>query len=129
MSGEWFVQYFDDADPTAPLVANHSDLLTYNTSDNATQVWVEDHLWPFKAKFNVNYSALTFTALDQTENMEDPGTMLRVIEGKVIQNAGRSKSGNTVDSIYLKVEFLDDDPGVIYQIRGHMRTGFFEDEY
>ena len=53
---------------------------------------------------------------------------VKFYEGKVITGGGMSKSGVVVDSIYLKVEFSD-DPGVIYEIKGHQRTGFFEDEY
>ncbi len=42
--------------------------------------------------------------------------------------AGKTKSGNPVDSIYMEAVFSD-DPGNKYVISGHQRTGFFEDEY
>lgn len=129
MAGEWFVEYFEDANPSAPL-DHHSILLTYNTSDpSSNQIWVDDHnFWPFKAKVNVDFGGLNFNATDNTPNTAIPGKTVKVYEGKVIPKAGFSKTGNQVDSIYLRVEFSD-DPGNIYQIRGHFRTGFFEDEY
>jgi hypothetical protein len=48
--------------------------------------------------------------------------------GKVLAGAGKTRSGNPVDSIYIEAEFSD-DPGTKYVISGHQRTGFFEDEY
>ena len=51
-----------------------------------------------------------------------------MIEGKVLPGAGKTKSGNSVDSIYLRLEFSE-EAGTIYEIKGHERTGFFEDEY
>ena len=126
MSGEWFTRYYAG---TSALTSHHK-IITYNTSDPASnKVWVEDHeVWPFKSKFDVDYNALLFKAVTATDNLEVPGHKIKVYEGKVIPLGGRSKSGNIVDSIYLRVEFTD-DPGNIYEIRGHQRTGFFEDEY
>jgi hypothetical protein len=46
----------------------------------------------------------------------------------VIKDGGRSKTGVKTDSIYMVVEFSD-DLGTDYEISGHMRTGFVEDEY
>lgn len=131
MAGEWFIEYFDTTDISTPL-DHHSKIITYNTSANdGKQIWVDDpNFWPFKAKMNVDISKLAFTAMDSTFDVVASKTnRIRVIGGKVLPKMGKSKSGNIVDSIYLKVEFLDDDPGVIYEIRGHQRTGFFEDEY
>ena len=126
MAGEWFTQYYDGG----TAVTDHHKILTYNTADPASgKMWVEDHdVWPFKGKFDVDLNALTFKAGDNIDNIAINGVKIKVYEGKVIANGGKSKSGNVVDSIYLKVEFSD-DPGTIYEIKGHQRTGFFEDEY
>jgi hypothetical protein len=126
MSGEWFTRYYESG---APLTSPHK-ILTYNTSDpSATQIWVEDAVvWPFKAKLDVDYSTLTFKPMAEATNLELAGEKVKVFEGKVIPGGGITKSGNAVDSIYLKVSFTD-DPGTTYEIRGHQRTGFFEDEY
>jgi hypothetical protein len=80
---------------------------------------------------DVDYANLLFKAMNQTEDFAatvSPSYM-KIIEGKILPKQGKSKAGNSVDSIYLKVEFTTDDPGEIYEIRGHQRTGFFEDEY
>jgi hypothetical protein len=126
MSGEWFTRYYSG---NVAQTTFHK-ILTYNTADPASsQVWVEDPaVWTFKSKFDVDYASLAFKAVAATDNLDIPGEKIKVYEGKIIPNGGHSKSGNLVDSIYLKVEFTD-DPGTIYEIRGHQRTGFFEDEY
>ena len=129
MAGEWFVEYFEDANPTVPL-DHHSILLTYNTAEpKSGQMWIDDpNFWPFKSKVNVDFGSMNFNATDNAANAELAGESIKLYEGKVIPKAGFSKTGNQVDSIYLRVEFSD-DPGTIYQVRGHFRTGFFEDEY
>jgi hypothetical protein len=126
MAGEWFTRYYESG---AAITTMHK-ILSYNTADpSANQVWVEDpNVWPFKAKFDVDYANFSFKAMAGATNLDIAGEKVKVFEGKVIPGGGKSKSGNVVDSIYLKVEFTD-DPGTTYEIRGHQRTGFFEDEY
>jgi hypothetical protein len=51
-----------------------------------------------------------------------------VLEGKIIADAGHSKTGVVTDSIYIKAVFSD-DPGTEYEMAGHRRTGFVEDDY
>ena len=125
--GEWYIQYYE----SGQSLTDYHKILTYNTADpNSSQVWVDDpDVWPFKAKLDVDPQAFTFKAMNgATDVANGSGLTIKVYEGKVMPKAGKSKSGNTVDSIYLKVEFSD-DPGTIYEIKGHQRTGFFEDEY
>lgn len=126
MSGEWFTQLYAGGSAVLPV----HKIATYNTSDpNSNQVWVDDlGQWAFKSKFDVDYSNLLFKAMAAAPNLEIPNETVRVIEGKILKGAGVSKSGNSVDSIYLRLEFSD-DPGTEYEIKGHQRTGFFEDEY
>ena len=126
MAGEWFTQFYTGG----TAVTDHHTLYTYNTSDPASgKMWVDDHdVWTFKAKVDVDVNALTFKAGDNIDNVAHVGDKVKIYEGKVIPGGGKSKSGNVVDSIYLRIEFSD-DPGTIYEIRGHQRTGFFEDEY
>jgi hypothetical protein len=101
---------------------------TYNTSDpNSGQVWVDDgHLWPLKAKFDVDYSNLAFKSMASTPNTEVANGTVKVMEGKILKGAGLSLTGNVVDSIFLRLEFSD-DPGNVYEIKGHYDTGFFAD--
>jgi len=126
MSGEWFIEYKIDGEP----ITDFHKIITYNTSDpNSGKIWVDDlGLWPFVAKFDVDYSTLSFKPADGIENLGIEGKTIKVIEGKVLEKAAHSKSGNIVDSIYMKLEFSD-DPGTEYEVAGHQRTGFFEDEY
>ena len=127
MAGEFWVQTFEDG----ALAADFEKIMTYNTSDpNSGQIWVDDlkHIWPFKAKFDVDYPTLSFKAKTGITNAYVTGNMIDVIEGKVIPNGGHSKTGVIVDSIYMKLKFSD-EPTHTYEFKGHGRTGFFEDEY
>ena len=63
-----------------------------------------------------------------TNLVEGYDIKVRVTKGQVIPDGGRSKTGVQVDSIYFEVEFAD-DPGIIYEISGHGRTGFGDDDY
>lgn len=130
MSGEWFTQYFDNG----AAITSFQKILSTNTSDpTGNQVWIDDHAnsttkFRFKSKFNVDYSSLSFTSTPAAVNELTAGRTVKVYEGKVIPNGGHSKSGVLVDSIHLKLEFSN-DPGKVYEMRGHQRTGFFEDEF
>lgn len=126
MSGEWYTRFYTGG----TAVTNYHKTISYNTSDpNSGQIWVDDlGVQPFKAKFNVDYSTLTFKPTNGIANLANTGKTINVLEGKVLPNAGKSKSGVTVDSIYLKVEFSE-EAGTIYEVAGHQRTGFFEDNY
>jgi hypothetical protein len=125
MAGEWYVRYYAGGSAINPYFRT----LTYNAADpSGNQVWVDDEKeWPLKAKFNVDYKNLAFTSTS-TINISDSSETVKLIEGKVLPKAGRSKTGVVVDSIYLKLEFTS-DPGTEYELKGHQRTGFFEDEY
>ena len=106
----------------------HFKILTYNTAANNDSIWVDDYGngWQVKFKAAANFNDLTFSATN-AENQYYPIT-INLTEGKVLLNAGHSKSGNIVDSIHMKVEFSD-DPGTIYEMNGTARTRFIEDEY
>ncbi len=126
MSGEWFIELKVAGAPVAPF----HKIITYNTSDpNSGKIWFDDlNYWPFKGKLDVDYGTLSFKPATAVPNDAVAGETINVIEGKVLPGVGHSKSGNLVDSFYLKVEFSD-DPGTEYEYGGHQRTGFFEDEY
>jgi hypothetical protein len=126
MSGEWFIRFYTGG----AAVTNYHKIISYNTSDpNSGQIWVDDlNFQPFKAKFNVDYGSLTFKPGPGVPNIALTGKTINVIEGKVLPGAGKSKTGVTVDSIYMKLEFSE-EAGTIYEVAGHQRTGFFEDEY
>ncbi len=99
---------------------------TYNTSADADSIWVDDpSLYQFKVKAKANYSALTFVT-SQANN--EYYTVKVDLNGKVLLNAGHSKSGKLTDSIYMEAKFTD-DPGTTYILRGTARTKYSEDDY
>lgn len=123
VANEWWVTLSDGTNTTG-----HAPIATYNTAANTNEMWIDDegNLWEFKVKASVDLSALTFKATNaQNEYYNITAT---ITDGKIIRDAGRSKTGNVTDSIYMKVEFSD-DPGTIYTIAGHARTRFAEDDY
>lgn len=105
-------------------------IATYNTSANTNEIWVDDMhgLWDFKVKAAADFNNLTFNANQATSVIPNYNIWVTIADGKVIPNAGHSKTGNVTDSIYMQVEF-EDDPGEIYTIEGHARTRFAEDDY
>lgn len=134
MSGEWFIKYYSAGTPAT----GYHHIISYNTADPAaTQIWVDAlnfQAFPsqafkgnFKAKFDVDYPTLTFKAVSGIPNLANTGKTIKVLEGKVLSGAGKSKTGVTVDSIYMKLEFSE-QPGTTYEMAGHQRTGFLEDE-
>jgi len=126
MSGEWFIRFYTGG----AAVSNYHKIISYNTSDpNSGQIWVDDlDFQPFKAKFDVDYPTLSFKPISGIANLANTGKTIKVLEGKVLPGAGRSKTGVTVDSIFMKLEFSE-EAGTIYDVAGHQRTGFQEDEY
>ena len=127
MAGDWWVE---------PFVNGVQDddfqrVYTYNTSDpNSGQIWFDDlkHIHSFKGKLDVDYTNLSFKAKTGVPNLYATGKTIEVVEGKVIPKGGHSKTGVVVDSIYLKLKFSD-ATGETWELKGHQRTGFFEDEY
>ena len=127
LANEWWVTL--DLDQTPDVYGlGHFKIATYNTAGNNDSIWIDDFAngWQVKFKAKADYSNLTFSAQDSPN--EYYPINVNVPEGKVLLNAGHSKSGNIVDSIHMKIEF-DDDPGTMYEMNGTARTMFIEDEY
>ena len=127
IANEWWVTL--DLDNTEDVYGlGHFKIATYNTAGNNDSIWIDDFAngWQVKFKAKADYSNLTFSAQDSPN--EYYPINVNVPEGKVLLNAGHSKSGNIVDSIHMKIEF-DDDPGTMYEMNGTARTMFIEDEY
>jgi len=134
ISGEWFVKFEAETSPGVwadVYNLGYVKILTYNTAYNtADTVWIDDlgNTWSFKVKCPINVKEKTFGMKDSVLN-SDPTYPIKVIitDGLVLVGKGKSISGVTTDSIYFKVGF-EDDPGTVYRISGHRRTGFIEDE-
>ena len=136
MANEWWVT-LDQGTTKDAFSIGHFKIATYNSSSNDNTIWVDDfeNGWGFKIKTTADLNSLTFAAASGANNeyylpsnpTKFPKTV-KITEGKIIPNAGHSKTGVLTDSIYFKVEFSD-DPGTIYTMPGHARTKFAEDDY
>jgi hypothetical protein len=128
VANEWWVT-LDQGTTKDVYKIGHFKIATYNTADNNNQIWIDDfeNGWQVKFKSLVDYSSLTFTS-DPAAKNEYYAITVKQTDGKILLNAGHSKSGNVTDSIHMKVEFSD-DPGTIYEMNGTARTRFIEDEY
>jgi hypothetical protein len=106
----------------------HFKIATYNSSANDDSIWIDDFQNGYQVKFKAkaDYTNLTF-ATSNAANQYYPIT-INLTDGKILLNAGHSKSGNVVDSIHMQLEFSD-DPGTIYEMNGGARTRFAEDDY
>ena len=127
MANEWWVTL---SEVGGPDLTGHGHIATYNSAANNNELWVDDqgHIWDFKVKATADLSALTFSANEVVSVVPGYDIKVTITEGKIIPGAGRSKTGNVTDSIFMKIEF-EDDPGTIYEMKGHARTRFAEDEY
>lgn len=147
MANEWYVQLFLPNGSPAYAPDYHGRIATYNTSANDNQIWIDDFphisgtswtgdIYAFRFKAQADLSNMTFSATKSPSELKGfVGTTpvnyiinVNVTDGKVIPDGGRSKTGVTTDSIYMKIEFSD-DPGTIYTLKGHGRTRFAEDDY
>jgi len=133
-AGEWWVTLTVNGQDVYHI--GHTMLSTYNTSANSNEIWVDDlkHGYGFKVKATTDPANMSFTATNSANqyfNSATPAAFPKTVilnNGKVLAGAGKTRSGNAADSIYMEAEFVD-DPGTKYVITGHQRTGFFEDEY
>lgn len=133
MSNEWWGQIYvpDGSGGLEDIGEGYQHLLTSSTaSGTADSIFIDDFdgLLQLKAKVACSVSDLTFTTNGAavTERYTD-GTVV-IGNGKIIIDGGRSTSGVVVDSIYFEAEF-DWEPGQVYILAGHGRTGFLEDEH
>jgi hypothetical protein len=140
ISGEWWIQYFEEnEDDSLELLYSYEFIQEYlgsldepprigsmaisNTSNNdKDSVLIEDNFWPFKIKSK--YSDLKFGVSSYNSLQND--VVINLISGKILKGAATSPSGRKTDSIYLKLEFSDDE-GVEYVISGYRNTGWPED--
>lgn len=133
MSNEWWAQIYvpDGNGGLIDIGEGYQHLLTSNTaSASADSLFVDDFdgLLELKAKVACDAGTLTFHNDDEPVEERYTGGWVVINNGKILQNKGKSTSGVVVDSIYFEAEF-DWDPGQVYVLAGHARTGFAEDEH
>jgi hypothetical protein len=133
MSNEWWAQIYvpDGSGGLTDTGFGYQHFLTSGTASGTPDSLFVDDFGDFlelKAKVACNVSELTFTT-NGTPVLEryTDGTVI-IDNGKIVIDGGRSTSGVKVDSIYFEAEF-DWDPGQIYIVAGHGRTGLLEDEH
>ena len=125
LNGEWYINVIEESSGTVEV--EHALHYTYDSNDGKMFIDDRKNGWYLKGKLNVDANNHTFNASDE-DNLNDLGSKFTITEGKILKNAGKSKTGVATDSIYFKAEF-DYDPGVIYIHSGHRRTGFIQDDY
>lgn len=136
MSGEWYINIYDEADGS--LLVENARHKTYDSNDG--QLWISDFFgtqgdysnpadfsgWWLLGKVNYNPANLTFSNASLA-NVAD-GSVVNLVDGKILKNAALSTDGNVTDSIYFKATF-DYAPTQVLIFSGHRRTGFLEDEH
>lgn len=134
MANEWWVTLKLNG---VDQYGTHVKIETYNTAANDNNIWIDDfpnaatssgNVWGFKVKAAANFDNLTFNANQVVSSVPGYGIKVNITNGQVFSGGGRSKTGNVTDSIYMKIQF-EDDPGHTYELSGHGRTAFVEDEY
>lgn len=132
LSNEWWAKIYvpDGNGGLIDIGLDYQHIMTSSTaSPTADSIFVDDFdgLLVLKAKVACNVNSLTFHNDEPVKERYDGGTV-SVANGKVLLGAAYSTSGVKVDSIYFETEF-DWEPGQVYVLAGHARTGFAEDEH
>lgn len=139
ISGQWWVKLDVETGPNEwSEVVGYSKLLTFNTASNSMDtIWISDldpsngfaaSLWDFQVKCPIDLTDNSFGMQDSAINIvEDYNIKIKVYDGFVSLGDATSISGVETDSINFKIVF-EDDPGSVYRISGHRRTGFVEDD-
>jgi hypothetical protein len=140
LAKHWFVRVQGPVTTSNYSLFSTQTLFITEIKDTATKVQVtrrstdtitvDDHnlLSPtLRSNIRIDVATRTFGA-GQYKNWNNTADSVIVKEGKIIKSGGTSRSGRTVDSIYLKYAFKS-APATDYILKGHERTGFTEDEY
>ncbi len=136
LSKTWFVKNQGSATNYSLFSTRPVTGRTFDSLDRVTSYYqmkdtlqADDHnqLNPtFRANFRIDLTTLNFGA-GQYKNWNAADSVI-LKEGKIVIGGGRSKSGNTVDSIYFRLA-LKSAPNTDYIFSGHSRTGLLADEY
>ncbi|QHT65986.1 hypothetical protein GXP67_04530 [Rhodocytophaga rosea] len=134
VSGEWWVTYQirNEAGQLEDVGGGYYPLITSNTASNKPDsIWITDEgtYWDYQVKAGLDLPNKSF-AVQEGQNVSYD-SKVRIANGKVFLNEGRSTSGVVTDSLYMEVAFDDDSEpfGTTYIVSGHRRTGFLEDEH
>jgi hypothetical protein len=131
MSDEWWVTLQAGG---VDLIGTHIHLSTYNTTNNADSLWVDDlgNGYGMKCTVKRDLKSLTFSTTNSRDEYEDvygnDDVGISIANGKIIPGGGKSKTGVITDSIYMEAIFTD-DPTTTYIISGTGRTRWLADDY
>lgn len=133
LSNEWWGQIYvpDGSGGLTDVGVGYQHYMTYSTASNlADSIFVDDFngLLQLKAKVACNTGAMSFSSNGTAVRERYTDETVTISNGKIITNGAHSTSGVQVDSIYFEAEFSW-EPGQVYIIAGHGRTGFNEDEH
>ncbi|HEY5328226.1 MAG TPA: lipid-binding protein [Mucilaginibacter sp.] len=134
LAGEWWVKLDNGKDATGDFGPGYYNFSTYNTASNTRDtIWVDDDnnaksFWDIKGKVTCNVSNGTFSATNVAN--QDYTSTFTITNGVVLPNAAHAPgSGDKTDSIYCKISFSDDAPGIVHTLSGYKRTGFAQDDH
>jgi hypothetical protein len=137
LAKHWFVRVQGPSSTSNySLFSTRTTFLTETTDTFGTQtqrmlkdtITLDDHnLLSPTLRANITLASRTFGE-GTYKNWNDTSNKFILKEGKIIRLGGKSKTGKTVDSIYIKYTFQS-APGTDYILTGHERTGLLEDEY
>lgn len=124
--GEWYLV-------TSNSAADNVDSLVFSERYPATAA-LSLFPWFVKCKLPIDYTNLTFKPATVKNLVDfDPVTNIyntvTVKEGKIIKSALTLPSGNVADSIFINLEFPEQDPGYHYLFAGHRDSGLPEDQH
>lgn len=131
LAGEWMVTV-DLVDASGNVIAEdpfglgHLQVITYNTAANTpNEMWISDlsNFWNFTVKIPCDAATQTFGSATPVNNTAYEGCEVTITDGKVTFGGTLSPSGAKADSIEFCITFSDDDPGMIYLMKGYRRTG------
>lgn len=109
------------------------DMYTYNTANNETDVmWLSDgnNFWGYTGKVGIDYNAKTFSCKDvyiysdEDDEGNEYDVFMTITNGKIVKNGGLNVNGKPTDSIEYDIQFTDDDPDIVYHIKGVRYAGF-----
>jgi len=133
VSGEYLVRVTNAADGTQPypaIFAFRAFNTSYNTKDT---VWVKLGAATASYTFGLLGKALCvpttamFNITNGTNTIYPLTPSFTILEGKVLLGQAKVPSGTPCDSVYMKFQTAR-DPGKTFILKGHRRTGFYEDE-
>ncbi len=111
-------------------------VFTSNTaSSSVDSMWFGDYaadpddytFWQYKLKVAIDNDANTFSS-DYADNIAYDGCTIKVLGGKIFEDAATTPRGYAADSICAYVYFSDDYYGFTYmKMSGYRYTGFDED--